>query len=69
MSLWETMTEQERFDTLTNMRLDGGGFASRLAAAWMWADSCNNARLAAAFPDLIEKFQPSNWSRPCENTP
>lgn len=64
MNLWDTMNEQERYETLQNMHNNGGHFASYLATAWMWADSGNNASLAAAFPDLIEKFQPSNWSKP-----
>jgi len=58
---WETMTEQERFDTLKAMEVYGGGFAGRLAEAWQVADSFNSNRLAAAFPDLIAKYSSEDW--------
>lgn len=61
MTLWESMTEKERFTTVSNMRDNGGHFAGNLAQAWMYADTHNSARLAAAFPDLIERYQPKNW--------
>ncbi len=69
MNLWQQMTDEERFDTLINMKDFGGGFAGHLAEAWLHADSYNTARLAAAFPDLIEKFQPKNWSHLCAAVP
>lgn len=58
---WDDMTSQQQFETIRNMQQYGGGFASKLAEAWLRADSWNCARLAAAFPDLIDKYQPSNW--------
>jgi len=67
MSLWDDMTEQNRFNTLRNMTDYGSSFAAYIAHAWMQADSFNEARLIATFPDLIEKFQPKNWSAPCVN--
>lgn len=42
---------------LVTMRHYGGGFASRLADAWMRADSMNSARLAEAFTDLLERYR------------
>lgn len=66
MKLWDSLTEQERFTTVMNMRNYGGDFAGHIAAAWQVADSGNARRLAAAFPDLIERYQPKNWSTTCE---
>lgn len=63
MTLWESLTESERFQVKQNMRDYGGHFAGNLATAWMYADSHNERRIAAAFPDLIERFQPKNWSQ------
>lgn len=34
----------------------GGGFASALANAWMHADATNDARLCAAFPELLAQY-------------
>lgn len=34
----------------------GGFFASQLAFAWIHADSENQERIEAAFPDLIEQY-------------
>lgn len=62
MTLWNTMSATEQNDTLRNMRRFGGGFVGVLAEAWEYADSKNDKRLAEAFPDLIEKYQPKNWS-------
>ena len=55
---WNEMTSQQQWQTLDNMIMMGGGFAARLADAWLRADSVNSAKLAAAFPELIEKYQP-----------
>lgn len=55
---WNEMTSQQQWQTLDNMIMMGGGFASTLAEAWLKADSGNSAKLAAAFPELIEKYQP-----------
>lgn len=60
-SLWDQMSKRDRINTLQNMRWNGGGFAGHLAEAWMVADSVNSLRLAEAFPDLVEKYQPKNW--------
>ncbi len=38
------------------METIGGGFASALAVAYQRADSGNRARIEAAFPDLIERY-------------
>ena len=41
------------------MKRTGGGFASRLAEAYMYADSNNQERILTAFMDLFEKFIPT----------
>lgn len=38
------------------MRASGGSFASRIALAYLYADSHNQARLRAAFPDLFTAY-------------
>jgi hypothetical protein len=38
------------------MQRTGGGFASRLADAYFYADSTNKAIMLDAFSDLFEKF-------------
>lgn len=43
-------------DVLMHMRATGNGFESRLADAWLYADSENFSRLADAFGDLYAKF-------------
>lgn len=60
--LWESMTEAEQLQAIRLMRVYGGSFAGHIADAWLVADSHNTLRLAAAFPDLLEKFHPKNWS-------
>lgn len=55
---WHDMTSQQQWQTLHNMETRGGSFASTLAEAWLRADSENSAKLAAAFPELIEKYRP-----------
>jgi hypothetical protein len=55
---WTDLTSQQQWKTLWNMREYGGGFASNLAEAWLIADSGNSARLAQAFPDMIDKYNP-----------
>lgn len=59
--MWNQMTEQERFNCLKAMEIYGGGFASRLAEAWQWADSSNSKKLAEAFPGLIAKYSTGEW--------
>lgn len=60
--MWADMTDHDRKATLHNMLWYGGGFAGHIAEAWFAADRHNDARLAAAFPDLVEKYHPKNWS-------
>lgn len=38
------------------MKRTGGGFASRLADAYLYADLNNQERILTAFMDLFEKF-------------
>lgn len=59
---WDAMSSQERWQTLNNMETYGGGFTKALAEAWLRADAGNCYKLALAFPELVEKFQPKNWS-------
>lgn len=47
---------QEQHDGLKLMEEIGGGFASRLAAAWFHADPSNSARLFSVFGDLLEEY-------------
>jgi hypothetical protein len=65
MTLWEAMNSTEQVDTIQNMRQYGGHFAGYIGSALMHADSQNRRRLTEAFPDLIERYQPKNWSREC----
>lgn len=48
------MTDEE---IATAMYAYGGSFVSALANAWERADSTNQARLKAAFPDLFAKYR------------
>ena len=57
---WIEMSAQQRFDTLRTMFVRGGGFASKLADAWMLADSGNADALARAFPDLVRRYGPGS---------
>jgi len=50
------MDTQREYEILIAMKRYGGGFASRLAEAWLVADNQNRAKLRMAFPDLIEKY-------------
>lgn len=61
MSLWNELSEQDRHMVKANMRDFGGHFASSLGYAWMFADSQNERRIAEAFPDMVERYQPKNW--------
>lgn len=49
----------EHIDVLMHMRATGNGFESRLADAWLYADSENLARLSDAFADVYAKFAES----------
>lgn len=44
----------------------GGSFFSALANAWLHGDSCNRARLDAAFPEVAEKYGPGSIFYPHE---
>ena len=50
------------FATLKNMETYGGGFCQALAEAWYRADASNSAKLANAFPNLLEDYAPEKWS-------
>lgn len=50
------MARTER-EALILMRDEGGGFVSKLATAWLAADHANDARLRAAFPELLARYQ------------
>lgn len=49
-------TSKEKYEALILMEHIGGGFVSRLADAWLHSDSANDARLTAAFPELLAKY-------------
>jgi len=49
-------TDSDFFAAAETMRAIGGGFASRLAGAYIYADQHNRARLHAAFPDLFTQY-------------
>jgi len=44
-------------ETASMMHGLGGSFAKALATAWCCADPDNRARLEAAFPELIAKYE------------
>ena len=52
-------TPDQLLDAAHEMKRTGGGFASRLAEAYMYADSNNRERILTAFMDLFEKFIPT----------
>lgn len=43
--------------TLSTMRQLGGGFASKLAAAWLAADHESSTKLIETFPDLYDRYR------------
>ncbi len=59
------MNERDLFLMLKAMELFGGGFVQCLAEAWSRADAVNQAKLAAAFPELIEKYGPRSYFFDC----
>lgn len=59
-TVWLEMTGREMYFTMKTMRSHGGGFASAIGEALMLADPGNMGRLAAAFPDLIERYGPGS---------
>jgi hypothetical protein len=60
MKTWKEMNDDERFYTLKTMQNCGGGFASKLADAWMNADSGNATQLGYTFGYLAAKFGPQS---------
>lgn len=55
-----TLSPLQLFRTFTVLQQYGGGFCSKLAAAWFAADGSNRARIEAAFPHLLEDFGPGS---------
>lgn len=50
------MTDEKKFQAFHLMADMGGGFASRLADAWFYADSTNREKIEAAFEGLIKRY-------------
>lgn len=63
------MTTTQLHRTFVAMQQHGGGFCSRLAAAWFAADSANRARIEAAFPHLLADFGPGSRYYPEDRDP
>ena len=57
---WSEMTGSQRLFTLRAMRNYGGNFAGAICYAFQCADESKMHRLAAAFPDLIERYGPGS---------
>lgn len=51
---------RDLYRTFTAMQEHGGGFCSKLAAAWFAGDAANKARIEAAFPHLLKAFGPDS---------
>lgn len=51
------MPTHDEYNLLYHMRLFGGGFASRLADAWMHADEKNQAILRREYGALLESYR------------
>lgn len=58
---WDSLTPEERYQTLRMMEDYGGGFCKALVRAMQLADSGNLRRLVEAFDHLIDKYQPKHW--------
>lgn len=50
------MTEQEKYEAFHLMKEMGGGFATRLADAWFYADSGNKEKIETAFADMLRRY-------------
>ena len=50
-------TNQELYNACENMQRYGGSFVEHLGRALHYADHINQARLIAAFPDIIDKYK------------
>lgn len=59
-AVWLEMTGHEMYFTMQAMLIYGGEFASAIGKALKLADPCNMGRLAAAFPDLVERYGPGS---------
>lgn len=53
-------TSEQLHAAAHEMKRTGGGFASRLADAYLYADLNNQERILTAFMDLFERFIPSS---------
>lgn len=53
------MNQDQQHAAAIHMKKVGGGFASRLAEAYLYADSWNQRRIYEAFEDLFEKHLPT----------
>jgi hypothetical protein len=58
VSLWSLLTSPEQHQTLLAMNQYGGGFVSRLAEAWSFADSGNSEKLGLAFDNIVHAYAP-----------
>lgn len=52
-----TQQRDEELRILLLMERFGGGFASKLATAWLNADGENAAKLRASFSDLLNNYR------------
>ena len=53
------MNQDQQHAAAIHMKKVGGGFASRLAEAYLYADSGNQYRIYKAFSDLFERHLPT----------
>lgn len=56
MRVDEMYTHDQLHDAAHEMKRTGGGFASRIAEAYFYADLSNRRKLLDAFGDLFVKF-------------
>ena len=52
-----TLTSDQKFRLVENMRRSGGNFVSRLADALVAADPVNTQKIYDAFPEIVEKYK------------
>ena len=48
-------------ETIEKMKLQGAGFASKLARAWEAADSENRKKIEATFADIFDRYAEPEW--------
>lgn len=53
------MTDSELYKAAHMMDAMGGGFAAAIAEAFFRADSDNKQRIVSAFPELFERYAPT----------